>query len=83
MSDKTRGLYSKYLVERREDPCGKHAECSYFVLDVDHDQFAAPALRAYADACSQAFPDLARDLRCMAWSIDGDGEPRPGTGDGR
>jgi hypothetical protein len=33
------------------------------VLDLKHDRFAGPALRAYADACEAEYPLLARDLR--------------------
>jgi hypothetical protein len=56
----------KYRVERTDGstaPGGKHAACPYFVLDLVHDKFAAPALRAYADACEAEFPLLARDIR--------------------
>jgi hypothetical protein len=49
----------------RVDPPAKHAGCRYYVLDLDHDTFAAPALRAYADACAAEFPALAADLRAM------------------
>jgi hypothetical protein len=66
MGDPKRGLYNKFYVEREDgssEPGGKHAGCDYFVLDLDHDPFAAPALRAYADACETEYPLLARDLR--------------------
>lgn len=56
----------KYKVERTDGstaPGGKHAACPYFVLDLVHDKFAAPALRAYAEACEAEFPLLARDIR--------------------
>lgn len=56
----------KYRVSRTDGstkPGGKHAACDYFVLDLVHDRFARPALRAYADACEKDFPHLARDLR--------------------
>lgn len=61
-ADKGKGLYRKYEVTR-DDPTGKHSNCFYFVLDVDHDQFAIPALEVYADACKEQFPELAADLR--------------------
>lgn len=49
----------------------KHHGCAYFVLDLDHDPFAAPALRAYADACeADGFGPLADDLRIHANSIE-------------
>jgi hypothetical protein len=63
MSDRDRGLYGKYYVERLEDHSGKHARCQYYVLDPTHDKFAIPALQAYADACEEEYPLLARDIR--------------------
>lgn len=65
------GLYQKFRVERtdgRSAPGEKHAECRYFVLDLDHDEFALPAVEAYADACESAHPELAADLR--RWAYD-------------
>ncbi|HMA19537.1 MAG TPA: hypothetical protein VKO87_01975, partial [Gemmatimonadaceae bacterium] len=67
--DQNRGIYMKYLIERTDGssaPGGKHERCEYFVLDWEHDKFAVPAARAYADACAREFPELARDLRAMA-----------------
>ncbi len=46
-------------------PSPKHASCRYFVLDLEHDRFAGPALRAYAYACALDFPKLAADIRAM------------------
>lgn len=63
--DRDRGLYEKFIVQRtdgRSEPGEKHDGCSYFVLDLDHDRFAVPALKAYAEACRKDFPDLARDI---------------------
>lgn len=60
------GLFRKFEVRRTDgssDPGGKHEHCEYFVLDVDHDPYAAAALSAYAKACEGTHPDLARDLR--------------------
>jgi hypothetical protein len=62
-NDHNRGLYRKYDVKRRDDPEGKHDECRFFVLDLEHDRYAEAALRAYADACEAEYPELARDLR--------------------
>jgi hypothetical protein len=65
MSDK-RGLYKKFRVERTDGQSAggeKHYGCSYFVLDLDHDPAAIPALLAYADACELRYPQLADDLR--------------------
>lgn len=67
MSDEAkRGLYRKYEVRRTDgssESGGKHADCAYFVLDLEHDEFALPALKAYAQACAKAYPGLAADLR--------------------
>ena len=60
--DRHLGLYHKFHVTRH-DPTGKHANCFYFVLDVDHDQFSVQALEAYAKACEKEFPKLAADLQ--------------------
>ena len=66
MSDpKKRGLYNKFTVFRndgRSEPGEKHDGCSYFVLDLNHDPYAAPALKAYAEACKLEYPALAKDL---------------------
>ena len=65
-NDQERGLYNKYNVQRRKDPQGKHKHCSYFVLDLHHDKFAAEALKAYAEACRYEYPLLAAAL--IAWA---------------
>lgn len=65
MGDRTRGLYEKFMVERRDgssDPGGKHEDCEYYVLDLTHDKYAVPALRAYAEHCNEEYPLLAADL---------------------
>ncbi len=64
-TDKGRGVYRKYKVTRTDGSSRKgkkHAECSYYVLDLQHDEFARPALEAYAKACRKQFPDLAADI---------------------
>jgi hypothetical protein len=66
VTDPKRGVYQKYRVERTDGtsrPTMKHEHCTYFVLDLDHDEFAIPALIAYATACAGQYPELARDLR--------------------
>jgi hypothetical protein len=65
MSDESRGIYKKYYVERLNDNQHKHDGCTYFVLDLQHDKFSRPALRAYAKACEKKFPQLAKDIRWM------------------
>lgn len=65
MGDKTNGLYKKFHVERvdgRSAPGEKHDGCFYFVMDLDHDKHAFPALEAYAKSCEEEYPALARDL---------------------
>lgn len=62
MSDQDRGLYAKYEVKRIGDYVRKHDNCWYFVLDTTHDKFAKHALVAYAIACQEEFPLLAKDL---------------------
>lgn len=60
------GLFNKFNVERTDGksaPGQKHEECEYFVLDIDHDPHALPALKAYADSCEADYPVLAKDLR--------------------
>jgi len=66
MGDVTRGLYHKFNIERtdgRSAPGEKHYGCDYFVLDLDHDEFAINALAAYFAACKKKYPLLAKDLR--------------------
>lgn len=60
-----RGVYRKFHIERTDGGSGpgqKHDGCNYFVLDLTHDPFAIPALRAYAEACRTRRPQLAHDL---------------------
>ena len=70
MTDKERGLYRKYRVERLDDVEGKHNDCFYFVLDTTHDPFAAPALRAYGMACRHEYPELSKDLLSIAAKLE-------------
>lgn len=65
-TDSSRGVYRKYVVTRTDGSSmkgGKHEKCAYFVLDLEHDEFAIPALKAYAKACKKSFPKLAKDLQ--------------------
>ena len=58
-------LRNKYRVIRRDGSNRKgkkHAGCDYYVLDLVHDKFSAPALRAYAAACKDEYPQLAADI---------------------
>lgn len=62
LPNEKRGLYKRYSVKKLDDPTGKHNRCFNFVLDLTHDPYAIPAIRAYADACRGKYPVLARDL---------------------
>lgn len=66
LEHKSKGLYQKYVVKRTDGSHRKgkkHEGCTYFVLDTIHDKFATAALLAYADACAEEFPVLAKDIR--------------------
>ena len=68
MGDQTRGLYNKFKVERTDGtsaPGGKHEDCEYFVLDMDHDEHARAAIEGYVRSleASEEYPKLAADLR--------------------
>lgn len=68
MSNKNKGLYEKFQVVRTDGesaPGHRHADCRYFILDLTHDPYALPAVRAYAKACAADYPVLAEDL--LAW----------------
>jgi len=59
------GLFHKFLVYRVDGsdlPGGKHHGCLNFVLDLNHDPYAIPAIHAYAAACADTHPELAADL---------------------
>jgi hypothetical protein len=62
VDDKEHGLYDKYAVSRNDDPEGKHDNCMFFVLDLDHDPHALPAIKAYIESCESEYPMLAADL---------------------
>lgn len=66
------GLTEKFRVERVNlDAQVRHRHCQHFVLDVDHDPHALPALLAYASSCDAASPELAADLRRLVTSRGG------------
>lgn len=69
MCNRDQGLYEKFTVVRNDGksaPGEKHENCSYFVLDLTHDNHAIPALRAYAESCKAEYPELSGDLICAA-----------------
>jgi hypothetical protein len=74
MPDKTRGLYNKFRIERTDGASAegrKHYGCAYFVLDLDHDPLAMPALAAYArEARKAGYEALAKDLERVVGESD-------------
>jgi len=63
------GIYNKYTVVRNDgtgEVGKKHHGCAYFVLDLEHDPYAKPAILAYAKACGATHPVLAKDLMMLA-----------------
>lgn len=76
--DRERGIYHKFDVTRTDgtsEPGKKHDGCFYFVLDLDHDPHARPAIQAYAISCRADYPRLADDLSNLL--VDRDfGTPR-------
>ena len=66
LPDRAQGVFRKFEVRRADgssEPGGKHYGCEHFVLDVDHDPCAKPALKAYADAVEATHSVLAADMR--------------------
>ena len=59
MSKMAKGLYSKYIVLRRD---GQPAEGVFFVLKPGTDIHARVAVMAYAESCRSSKPKLAEDL---------------------
>lgn len=60
-------IFPKYHVSRADaaefDINSKHyGGCRYFVLDIDHDPYARPAIAAYAAHCVDTHPQLAQSL---------------------
>jgi hypothetical protein len=72
-SNKERGLYGKFNVDRTDDTDGpgmKHEGCQYFVLDLDHDPLALPAIDAYVIAARlKGYHKLADDLDDQAHAM--------------
>lgn len=62
-------MYEKFKVHRTDgngaDAGDRHYGCRYFVLDLDHDDHAPAALRAYAESCWSQRPQLGRDIAEM------------------
>lgn len=69
------GLFNKFNVTRVDGssaPFEKHENCSYFVIDLDHDPHAKAACLAYAASCVDELPQLSLDLRAEAYRLPTD-----------
>ncbi len=80
MGDPRVGLIHKFNITRTDgtsEPGQKHDGCDYFVLDLTHDEFALPALLAYAEACRVKYPLLADDLEARVRAMRSREEPTP------
>lgn len=67
-----RGLHPKYVVHRTDGgsaPGERHERCIYFVLDLEHDEHAIAALKAYAKAVEKENPALAADLDAVIANV--------------
>jgi hypothetical protein len=64
MDEEKRGLYNKYKVTK-VDGSPVDPRATYFVLRVDTDPHAIPAIAAYSVACAEENPDLAHDLSIL------------------
>lgn len=78
--DKNLGLYGKYHVRRLNDWRNKHDHCRYYVLDLNHDRHAQPAIRAYIESCKNEYPRLALELTKLLDTIDYDNQQGSPTG---
>ena len=65
------GLDRKYVVNRVDDPAGKHSECEYFVLDLTHDPIARLAAGTYAHTVREDNPELFRELSHRLFVLSG------------
>ena len=82
MGDRNRGFIpDKFYVARVDGASvlgGKHHNCEYFVLDLDHDPHAIAAIRAYADSCGRnGYELLARDLLAKITEREVEGSAPP------
>lgn len=88
------GVHKKFKVERTDGSSrkgGKHEHCAYFVLDLEHDEYALAALSAYAEACRATHPELVlamagpacncREAACPHRNIFGPNTPSEMMGD--
>lgn len=57
------GYYKKFTIIRNET--GEEVTEDTFTLIPAHDEYAIPALEAYAKACEADNPELAADIRAL------------------
>lgn len=71
--DRERGLYQKFMVERMNvEAAERHKDCDFFVLDLQHDALALPAMEAYIKACREhGYHKLAADLQQKIDDVQG------------
>jgi len=73
-------VFDKFRVERTDgssEPGERHHGCPYWVLDLRHDPYAEPAVRAYAEACRETHPVLSASLIEYAEMLPSQRVPRP------
>ncbi|MEH6434341.1 hypothetical protein [Massilia sp. DD77] len=66
------GIFRKFEVRRTDgssEPGGKHENCRYFVLDLNHDHHARAAMRAYATSCRSTHPVLCDEIEAEFGSV--------------
>lgn len=55
-------IYRIVRIDGKDKPGEEHENCMYYVLDLNHDRYALPALHSYAGACRSEYPELAEEL---------------------
>jgi len=61
---------AKFEVRRTNPEAqARHPLCRHFVLDLDHDPHALPALHAYALAAAGEHPELAEDIHTLLGQV--------------
>ena len=82
MSKRRMGLYDKYKVVRTDGTSrtgGKNENARHFVLSIDSDPHALPALRAYINSCTTEYPALAEDLGRLVREVQDTREQTPAS----
>jgi hypothetical protein len=66
-------MYEKFFVVRLDGKSAvgqKHEGCRYYVLDLDCDRYAIPAIRTYLSRCAAEYPELAKDLATICDQVE-------------